>query len=207
MSWVMCRMSWVMCRLSCVACHDSCVACHESCVACHESCVACHDSCVACPESCVACHKIFKALKRFCIVGHDLQGGGWGGEGETSNFGALFRSFNHARLFKSAGIKFSVQRNSTLAKANKKIYYAVLSHFAKFPYLLLRNCLKKRGKGVQPNRAMPIFWPFFLSLLKWLPLAEEGVLTSGKISQSNKIFLNYESIMGLKNQTESGMSL
>ena len=57
----------------------TCVASHESCVACHESCVACHDSCVACPESCVACHKIFKALKRFCIVGHDLQGGGWGG--------------------------------------------------------------------------------------------------------------------------------
>ena len=100
--------------------------------------------------------KYLKHLKGFVLLGMISKAVGGGG-GQTSNFGALFRSFNHARLFKSAGIKFSVQRNSTLAKANKKIYYAVLSLFAKFPYLLLRNCLKKRGKGVQPNRAMPIF--------------------------------------------------
>ena len=101
--------------------------------------------------------KYLKHLKGFVLLGMISKAVGEGRGGQTSNFGALFRSFNHARLFKSAGIKFSVQRNSTLAKANKKIYYAVLSHFAKFPYLLLRNCLKKRGKGVQPNRAMPIF--------------------------------------------------
>ena len=71
----------------------------------------------------------------------------------------FFWTFDHFRLFKSAGRKNSVQKPRTFTEASKIKFYAVLSHFAKCRDLrvkVLCDC-PKQGGGVQPIRAIPVF--------------------------------------------------
>ena len=103
-----------------------------------------------------------------------------GGGGVQNILEQLSWTFDHFRLFKSAGRKDSVKKPNTFQEANKIKFYTVLLHFAKCCDLRvkrLHNGPKQKG-GVQPIWAMPIFRLLFLNCFSYSKPFENSLLLS-----------------------------
>ena len=61
-----------------------------------------------------------------------------GGGGVQNILEQLSWTFDHFRLFKSAGRKDSVQKPNTFQEANKIKFYTVLLHFSKLRHLRVK---------------------------------------------------------------------